>query len=390
MITRPLWILAACLGFSFTSCRDRGDPGAAGGSQAMSVAVARPVKKVVAPTDTFTGRFAAVDEVEVRSRVSGYLDSAHFQEGQLVEKGDLLFRIDPRLFDAAMASAEAQVKQAEARLALAESNLGRAGALVKKGAMSKEEFDVRTSEVAQADANRLTAVAARRTAELDREFADIHAPIEGIAGRYIMTPGNFISGGNASATLLTTIVPHDPIDCYFEVDERRVLRFTRMFFEGKTDGRGGERPEVEIAVSDSNTFEFKGKIDFSENQLDKETATIQIRARVENKNRFLTPGLFARVRLPIGRPTEALLVRDSALGFDQSRRFAWVVGADNTVEHRFVETGPLQEGMRVVEKGLTSEERIAVSGIQLLRPGAPVAPSEVPMDPNESPAPLAE
>jgi RND family efflux transporter MFP subunit len=345
----------------------------------MPVNVASPELKTIALKETYTGRFTAVEEVALQARVSGYLESVHFTEGHKIKKGDLMFRIDPRVFDASQARAEAVQKQAIARLALAKSSLNRANNLVKQNAISQEEFDRRQSELAQAEADLLVADAGLRTARLDREFADIHAPISGISGRFNVTVGNFISGGNANATLLTTIVPHNPIHCSFEVDERRVLQIARMFLNGETGGRENKTAEVEIAVSDHDPFEFKGVIDFTENQLDRDTATLQIRALVKNENEFLTPGLFARVRVPVGAPEERLLVRDAALGFDQDKRVAWVLKKDNTVERRFVQVGTLDGELRVITAGLNPDEKIAVSGIQLLRPDAPIAPSVVPM-----------
>ena len=357
----------------------RGNPESGKEQGAFPVQVANPVEREVALTETYTGRFVAVEEVELRARVSGYIKSVHFEEGQKVKKGDLMFQIDPRPFDAEVKAAEARVKQAEARVQLAESNLKRVQTLVESGGVSKEEADIRASEFEQAKADKLAADADLEMAELDREFADVKAPINGIAGKFEVTPGNFISGGTPSADLLATIVPHDPIHCYFEVDERRVLEFTRRFFEGDAPGREGERPIVEIAVSDNEEFEFSGPIDFSENQLDESTATMQLRALVENDSEFLTPGLFARVRVPMGKPFNAILVRDSALGFDQSKRFAWVLQSDNTVQRKYVEVGSLEGSMRVIEGGLTSGDSIVVSGIQLLRDGMAVAPTQTSM-----------
>lgn len=351
--------------------------------QAKAVSVAKPIERTIALSDTFVGRFAPIEEVELRPRVSGYLESTHFTEGKKVEKDELMFKIDPRLFDAAAAKVEAQFKQAKAKLSLAKSNLVRAEVLIKDNAIAREEFDIRRSEVDQAEADVLAAEAGLLSAKLDREFADVRAPISGIAGQFAVTPGNFVNGGNAAATLLTTIVPHDPIYCYFEVDEHKVLQFTRMFFEGKTTGREGEGPDVEIAVADNEEFEFKGKLNFAENRLDRSTATMRMRVRVANENEFLTPGLFGRLRVPFGTPFEARLVRDSALGFDQSKRFAWVLKPDDTVARRFVKIGRLHGQMRVVESGLKSDDRIVVSGFQMLREGTPVKPVEVPMDPNE-------
>ena len=365
---------------ALTQCKS--DKQAAGGAPpAMPVQIAKPVLKTVALTEIYTGRFTPVEEVDLQARVSGYLESVHFTEGQKVKKGDLMFRIDPRVFDASLARAEAMQKQAVARRALAESNYKTAEKLVGQNAVSREEFNTRESELAQAEADLLAAEANLRSAKLDREFADVQAPISGIAGSFNVTVGNFISGGSASGTLLTTIVPHHPIHCDFEVDERRVLQFSRLFSDGKSGGREGKQSEVEIAVSDRDEFAFKGRIDFSGNQLDAGTATLRIRAKVENEDEFLTPGLFARVRIPIGEPEERVLVRDEALGFDQDKRFAWIVKEGGAIERRFVETGELAEGMRIVTSGIGAEEMIAVSGIQLLQPGAMVAPNTVPMEP---------
>ncbi|MEM8953056.1 MAG: efflux RND transporter periplasmic adaptor subunit [Verrucomicrobiota bacterium] len=370
------WAVILLMGVS--GC-GRGGSDVGEGAGAVPVAVARPIQDTVALTDIFTGRFEAVESVEVRARVSGYLDAVHFDEGQKVEEGQLMFEIDSRPFDVVFEQRAAAVKQAEAQRELAESTLERSQAAAQN-AISRQELAVRESELAQAEADLLVAQAARDEAKLDQSFAKIEAPISGIAGRFLVTPGNFITGGNASATLLTTIVPHNPIYCYFEVDERRVLRFTRLFFEGKAAGREGDRGTVEIAVTDSPDFEFEGTIDFTENRLDEKTATMQLRALVENPDKFLTPGLFARVRIPAGPAEEVVLVRDSALGFDQAKRFAWVVVEGNVVQRRFVEVGRLHGMLRIVDKGLTPDDVIAVSGIQILRPGVEVAPTEVPMD----------
>ncbi len=286
---------------------------------AFPVKVAVSIEREVHLTDVYTGRFAAVDQVELRPRVSGYVESVHFEEGQSIEAGQLMFQIDPRPFDAAAAAAEARLAQAKAKSDLAKSNLDRAEKLLSGRAISTEETENRRSEFAQTEADVLAVEASLTVAKLDRDYADITAPIAGIASRYLVTPGNYVTGGGPVSTLLSTIVSHSPIHCYFEVDERKVLRFTRMYFEGKTKGREGELPMVEIAVSDSEDYEFSGPIDFSENKLDESTATFQLRAIVENENQFLTPGLFAKVRVAIGEPFDAILVKDSALGFDRAR-----------------------------------------------------------------------
>ncbi|MEM9478247.1 MAG: efflux RND transporter periplasmic adaptor subunit [Verrucomicrobiota bacterium] len=368
--------IALLLSLVLVSCSGEKPPP---GPQAMPVAAAKPVVQRFQEKAVFTGRFEATEAVEVRSRVNGYLDKALFEEGKPIKKDAPLFQIDPRPFDAVLDSAKARVAQATAARDLAKANLERAERLVSRDAIAKEEFDVRASELAQAEADLAAAQATETSAALDREFCDIKAPISGIAGRYLVTPGNFVSGNTAISGVLTTIVPHDPIYCYFEVDERTVLRFTRMFFKGRAPGREGEPREVEIATSDSKEFEFTGLLKFSENRLDESTATLQLRAEVKNPDQFLTPGLFARVRVPMAPEEDHLMVRESALGFDQDKRFAWKVGEDNTVTRQYVEVGTLQGGMRAILEGLTEADRIAVSNIQLLREGAPVQPREVPM-----------
>jgi len=378
-----LLFLPVILAWALSGCQDQ-DPHAGPAAQALPLRAANPIKRTVQLTNTFTGRFVAIEEVELRARVSGYLQAANFTEGKPVKKGDLMFQIDPRVFEAAHASADAKVKQAAAALDLANISLERARKLVTDAAISKQEFDTRQSEASQADADLAAARAELRRAQLDVEFARIEAPISGIAGKFEVTPGNFVSGGNAAGTLLTTIVPHDPIYCTFYVDERQVLQFTRLYFEGQTDGREGEATQVEIAVSDTDKFEYKGMLDYADNQLEKGTATMLLRARVENKNQFLTPGLFAKVRVPIGKSAaEVTLVRDEALGFDQSKRYAWVVLPDKSVERRFVEVGAAEGPMRVVTGGLKVDDVIAISNLQLLQPGAKVEPKIKPMDPAE-------
>ncbi|MEM7697483.1 MAG: efflux RND transporter periplasmic adaptor subunit [Verrucomicrobiota bacterium] len=368
------WFGLLLLSAAFTGCGEGGAKSAGSGPPPMPAKVANPVLKTIALTETLTGRFVPVDRVDLQARVSGYVESVHFEEGQQVEEGDLMFQIDPRPFEARLEAAQAEVSQAEARVALAESNRKRAERLVASNAISGEEAEIRVSEFAQAQADLAAAKAAERSAQLDLEFSEVTAPISGIASRFEVTPGNFIMGGAPGSTMLTTIIPHSPIHCIFEVDERQVLEFTRMYFAGKTDGRGGERPVVQIAVSDREEFEFEGEIDFADNELDPETATNRLRAIVENEDNFLTPGLFARVRLPIGDPFDALLVPDAALGFDQTKRFAWVVGPDNTVTRRFVEVGALEGDQRIVKDGLTVQDQIVVSGIQLLRDGVQIEP----------------
>jgi len=373
--------LATIAAFTLASCNDEKDQQAAQQQGALPVPVASPILKKTKLTETYTGRFTATEKVEIRSRVSGYIDEIYFKEGQEIKAGDKMFSIDPSVFDAELANAQAQITQIETSITLAKSSLDRAKSLVAKNAISREELDVRQAEYDQAQANLKSVQARTQSAQLNRDFADIAAPISGITGRYLVTRKNYITGGNASAQILTTIVPQDPIDVYFEVDERQVLNFSRLFAEGKTGGRGDKRPTVEIALSDSDQFEFKGEIDFADNLLDDSSATLQMRARVENKNKLLTPGLFAKVRIPVGTESELMLVKESALGFDQDKRFAWVLQPDKTLAKTYVEIGSLQKDMRVITSGLKPNDKIAIGRIQFLRPKTPVNPIPAEMAP---------
>lgn len=353
--------------------------GPAPSNDPLPVQVASPISEEIALTKTYTGRFTPAEKVDVRARVSGYIEEILFKEGEEIKKGDLMFKIDSSLFDAEVARSEAQVEQVKASILLAERSYTRAKDLVKRKAISQEEVDIRFSELTRAKADMQAAKANLQTFRLNRSYADIEAPISGIAGRIEITQGNYITGGNANAPILTTIVSHTPLYCEFEVDEKQFLQFTRMFFDGQNGGRSDGHSEVQIAVSDSDAFEFSGPITFADNELDPSTATLQLRATITNEDKFLSPGLFARVKVPIAPPSQYLLVKDAALGFDQSKRFAWVLQEDNTLERRYVEVGTLQGDLRIIQSGLTKEDKIAISGLQLLRPAFPVQPIEASM-----------
>ena len=377
MKPRHLIGLLSALTVPFSSCnKDQGETkaGPPGGGGPLPLQVAHPIKEKVALQRIFTGRFVPIERVELRARVSGYLEEVGYQEGKMIEKGDLMVRIDPQIFNANVALAEARLAQTETAARLAEQNSQRADDLIEKRAISREEADVRRSELSRAKADVQAAEAQLQIAQLNRSYADISAPISGIVGEALITEGNYVTGGGPTAPVLTTIIPQSPIYCEFDVDERQVLQFTRLYFQGKSDGRGGEQPEVEIAVSDSDDFAFKGKLTFGDNELDRQTATLKLRATVANEDQFLTPGLFGRVRVTVGEPTEEILVKEKALGFDQSKRFAWVLQPDNGLKKTYVEIGELHGQLRVVKSGLTVDDQIAISKIQLIRPGIKVAP----------------
>ena len=343
--------------------------------QALPVSVATPIERTITEYAEFTGRLEAVEMVDVKPRVSGYIQSIHFEEGERVKKGDLLFIIDQRPFQAQVNRLKAQVSQADAALALAKANLKRSQKLITGQAISQEEADIRSSEALQAEADLAAANAELEAGALDLSFTKVIAPIDGIADRHFVTEGNLVTGDQTS---LTTIVPHNPIYAYYEVDERSFLRGVRQYFDGEQPGRGSDiQIPAYLGLDDEDGYPHEGVINFASNQLDPHTATITIRALFQNENEFLTPGLFARIRVPASKAKKSILIPDAAVGSDQSIKYVWVVKPDNTPERRHLELGPMHEGYRIVRSGLSTEDRIVVKGIQFIRPGVTLAPQEI-------------
>jgi RND family efflux transporter MFP subunit len=353
-----------------------------------AVTVANPLQKEITDWNEYTGRLTAVESVEVRPRVSGHIDSIHFVEGQEVKEGALLFVIDKRPFEAEVNRAEARLSQAKAAQSLANANLERAKRLASTQVISKEEADVRVSEAMQADADVEQAIAQLDSANLQLGFTDVRSPIKGIASRHLVTRGNVVQGGSGEGTLLTTVVPHNPIYVYFEADEAAVISAIRRYFEGIQPGRGerASRP-VEMQLSDEKNFPHKGEIDFVDNQLDPGSNTMEMRGRFENADRFFTPGMFARVRVPSGGPQQALLVPEEAIVSDLTARFLWVLKPDGLVERRPVELGGRHGNLRVVRSGVAAEDKVVIKGTQTLRPDTKVTPHEGSIaDPTGAPA----
>lgn len=349
------------------------------------VRVAQPLERAIVEWDEYTARLDAIDSVEVRPRVSGYLQATHFEDGSLVKKGDLLFSIDPRPYEATLQSAEAALELAQSRLDLARKNLVRAGNLLKSHAISQEEGDIRESTVHQAEAQVAEARAALEAARLEVEFTQVTAPIGGRVGRELVTEGNLINGGSGSqATLLTTIVSLDPIYAYFDADERAYLKYARLAHAGTRPSSREHHNPVWIGLADEEGFPHLGEMDFVDNQLDRGTGTIIGRARLPNPDLLLAPGLFARLRLLGSGKYAAIQIPDEAVGSDQAQKFVWVVGSDNKVEYRRITTGPLVDGLRVVRDGLSTSDWVIVEGTQRARPGALVDPQR-----QQIPAPVA-
>lgn len=358
-----LLAFAACGGDSAGGSPE-GGPGGPGGPPA--VGVTRPVTRTIPEWDEYTGRLAAVDSVEVRARVTGFVDRVHFREGALVDRGDLLFTLDPRTFRAGLEEAEAQRQQERVRLELAQSELERIEPLIDLRAVSQEELDQRRQEVESARAALAAAEAEVRTAALDVEFARVVAPVAGRVGRARVTEGNLVTGGTGAATVLTTIVSLDPVQLYFTPDERTALTYLRR------QRRATDGVPVEMRLGDETGFPHIGRLDFLDNQIDDETGTLLVRAVFDNPDGDLLPGLFGRVRLQAGPPVPRLLIPEAAISLDQTQEYVLVVGGDGTVERRVITTGRTADGMRVVLSGLEGDEQVVVEGLQRALPGTQV------------------
>jgi RND family efflux transporter MFP subunit len=338
------------------------------------VTVSQPVTRNVVEWDEYTGRLEAVESVDVRARVNGYLQSVHFTDGAAVKKGALLFVIDPRPYQAELNRAQAALEQAIARHERTQKDLARAQQLVKSRAISQEEVDTRSADQREAQEAVQAARAAVEAARLNVEFTQVKAPISGRISREFVTVGNLINGGTADSTLLTRIVSLDPIYGYFDVDERAFLRYTRLWRNGTHPGSREANIPVYLGLADETGFPHQGQLDFVDNRLDPNTGTMTGRAVFPNPELALIPGLFARLRLPGSRQYEALLLPDEAIGSDQTQRFAFVVNDEHLVEYRKVELGPIINGLRVILDGLKPEDWVIVNGVQRVRTGAKVDP----------------
>lgn len=342
-----------------------------------AVTVSQPVEREVTDYDEYTGRTVAVEEVEVRPRVSGYLVKVNFQEGTEVQKGTLLFQIDPRPLEAELAAAKGQVAQWEAKLARAEADVARYERLLPKGAASQKDLDTAIADRGEARAAIQSARAAVDTVALNLEFARMTAPISGRVGRALVTVGNLVD----ATTLLTTIVSLDPMYAYFDADERTLLRNQQLIREGKrVSAREGHTP-VHLGLANEEGFPHQGLIDFVDNRVDPTTGTIRVRGVFSNADRFLTPGLFVRVRLAGSNRYPALLVTDRAIGTDQGQKYLLVVNDKNVVEYRPVQAGRLHDGLRAIQAGLKPDDWVIVNGIQRARPGVTVVPQRTAMQP---------
>jgi RND family efflux transporter MFP subunit/putative MATE family efflux protein len=374
-------LLALCIGLAGCARAPSEAPAAA----PMPVTVSYPVERDVTDSADFTGRTAAVDSVEVRARVSGYLDKVNFKEGALVKKDDKLFEIDPRPYRAELERARGNVAQYEARVHRLERDYQRAKALIARAAIGQEEYDRYEGDYREAAANLDVAKANRDLAALNLEYARITAPVSGRVSRYVVTVGNLIQSGNQSGgTLLTTIVSVDPMYAYFDVDERTVLRIRQLIREGKAKSDREAVWPVSLGLATEEGFPHQGTINFEDNQVNPRTGTLRVRGVFPNKDEALSPGFFARVRVPIGQAHQALLVTDRAIDTDQGQKVLYIVNPKNEVVSRPVRLGALHDGLREITAGLKPGERVIISGLQQVRPGVTVE-----LRPVDMPVPLA-
>jgi multidrug efflux system membrane fusion protein len=372
---RPLIVLLAV---ALSGCGDKPAPQAA---SPLPVTVAQPTKRTVTDWDEFTGRFEAVEEVQVRARVGGFVNSVLFRDGAIVHTGDLLYLIDSRPFEAVAEQADGQLSDARAKAELAKRELDRGLSLVQTSAVSEQVVDQRRQALQAANAAILQAEGSLKAAQLNIEFTHVIAPISGRASRHLVSVGNLVQGSDGASTLLTSIVSLDPIYIYFDMDEATYLRNNRLWFEGKRPSSRDTPNPVQVSLSGETKPSHDGKMDFLDNRLDLGTGTLRGRAVIPNTDLSVLPGQFGRVRLIASAPYEALLLPDSAIATDQSRKIVFVVKEDDTVEARPVILGPLDDGLRVIREGLKPEDRVIVDGLQRARVGAKVSPHAAPAAP---------
>ncbi|MDQ1211146.1 efflux RND transporter periplasmic adaptor subunit [Pantoea anthophila] len=339
------------------------------------VSAAPVLVKPVSQWDNFNGRVEAVQSVQLRPRVSGYIESVNYREGDEVKKGQVLFTIDDRSYRAALEQAKAELARARSQASLARSESGRSEKLIGTQAISREVWEQRRAAASQAQADVLAAEAAVDMAQLNLDFTRVTAPIDGRASRAMITPGNLVTAGD-SASVLTTLVSQQQMYVYFDVDENTFLHYQAMARQGQQR----HALPVEIALVGDQGFPHQGKVDFLDNQLTASTGTIRMRALLDNQARQFTPGLFARVRLPGSAQFEAMLIDDKAVLTDQDRKYVYVVDGEGKAQRRDIQPGAMVDGLRIVKSGLQSGDRVIVAGLQkVFMPGMPVTAQQVAM-----------
>lgn len=383
-ITILRWASALALAASLGACGDGRQAQEKPTPPPPAVTVANPVERTITDMDQHVGRFVAVNSVEMRSRVSGYLDKVHFEDGQLVKQGELLFMIDPRPFQTALDQAKANLEQARATAEFASGDLTRAKQLVRDKTISEQVFDQRLQAERVAQSTVQAREAAVRQAELDIQFTELRSPISGRIGDRRVSEGNLVTGGTGgSTTLLATIVSTNPIWFEFTLDEASYLRYVRQ--DGRDITKRGAASPVSLKLIDDEKFSYQGQMDFVDNVIDRSSGTIRMRAEFKNPDNLFTPGMFGRIQVAASPPYQALTVPDAAIGSEQARRLVYVVTPENIAQIKYVELGSIENGRRVIRSGLTRNESVIVNGMARARPGITVTPQQAPAKDSEPP-----
>jgi RND family efflux transporter MFP subunit len=378
MFRSTIWSVAAVavIAAGLAGC-GQGQPQQQGGPPPPAVTIAKPVQRTVTDQDEYVGRFVAVDSVEIRARVSGYLERVHFTDGQLVKQGDPLFSIDKRPLQNTLEQVKSTLAQSRANLAFAEADLQRASSLVRDSTITQQAFDQRTQAKRVAESSVAAQEAAVAQATLDLEFADLKAPVTGRIGDRRVSPGNLVTGGTSgNTTLLATINSIDPIRFEFTFDEASYLRYERAGKDGKDVTSRNGSVIVSLKLIDEKDFGHQGRMDFVDNAIDRASGTIRGRAVFSNPNGFFTPGMFARIRVPGSAPYAAMLVPEVAIGSDQARKFVLVVNAEGAAQQKYVELGQAVGPLRVIKSGIAAEDNVVVNGNARVRPGQKVTAQE--------------
>jgi multidrug efflux system membrane fusion protein len=348
------------------------------------VTVAKPIQRTIVDQDEYVGRFVPVDVVEIRARVSGYLDRIHFTDGQIVKQGDPLFTIDKRPFQNTLDQSRANLETAKSNLAFTQSDLTRAQQLVRERTISEQIYEQRMQAFRNSQASVAANEAMVRQADLDLEYTDLRAPITGRIGDRRVTQGNLVTGGaGGNTTMLATIVSIDPIRFEFTLDEASLLRYQRLA-AGRTEVAGLGGTSVRLKLLDETEFSHSARMDFVDNVIDRASGTIRGRAQLANSDGLFTPGMFARVQVPASAPYQALMVPDGAIGSEQARKFVYLIDQDNVARLRYVTLGQLVDDLRVIKEGLSAGDRVVVNGLMRVRQGVKVTPEERPASPQAS------
>jgi RND family efflux transporter MFP subunit len=357
----------------------------------MKIATVQAVSKQITDYDEFVGRTGAIETVEVRARVTGYVKQIHFSDGQMVQEDDLLFSIEPDVYQAAHQQALAKIELMKARVGLAKSKLARAKSLIDVKAISQEEYEENVAALTEAQAQETSAQADSQISALDLKYTEVRSPISGRIDRALITPGNIVTGGLGTGTLLTTIVKNDPMFVYFDVDEQSVLRYQRLERQkqpedpSKTQSSNPLKSQeipCFVQLGDEKDFPHRGKLDFLQNRIDDRTGSIKLRALLDNKDNLLKSGMFVRIRVPVSQPYDAVLVPEASIGVDQDTRYVIAIGSDKKPVRRTVELGRSIGTWRVITKGLDAGTEIVYRGLQRVRPGAEISieQASVPLD----------